>query len=77
MDLDSRMYIGYGSSLKSEKETFVKAMTMAHTVGMDSIRLDQYYSPQKYVKFILDQFGKGVTIYVIPKKNATIKGSLK
>lgn len=77
MDLDTRMYIGYGSSLKSEKEAFIKAMIMANSVGIESIRLDRYYALQKYVKFIEDQFGKGVTIYVIPKKNATIKGPKK
>lgn len=77
MDLDTRMYIGYGTSYKSEQEAYFKAMTMAEQVGMDSIRLDRYYACQKYVKSIEDSFGKGVKIYVIPKKNVTIRGSLK
>jgi len=77
MDLDTRMYIGYGTSYKSEKEAFAKAMKMAEHAGMASIRLDRYYAVQTYVKFIEDLFGKDVLIYIIPKKNATVKGPLK
>ncbi len=77
MDLDTRLYIGYGTSHKSENEAYVKAMEMAKSVGMNSIRLDRYFSGQAYVKSIEELFGHDITIYVIPKKNATIKGSLK
>ena len=77
MDLDTRMYIGFGVGLKSEQEAFYKAMEMAETTGVGSIRLDRYYSLQSYVKYIEELFGKDVTIYVIPKKNVTIKGSWK
>ncbi len=77
MDLDTRMYIGYGTSHQSEKEAFLKAMEMATDVGIGSIRLDRYYALQTYVEFIERLFGKDVLIYVIPKKNATIKGPLK
>ena len=77
MDLDTRMYIGYGTGLKSEQEAFYKAMEIAGSTGIDSIRLDRYYALQKYVKFIEELFGKDVRIYVIPKKNATIKGPWK
>jgi len=77
MDLDTRMYIGSGTSYKSEQEAYFKAMTMSKQVKINSIRLDRYYSCQKYVKSIEDSFGKEVKIYVIPKKNVTIRGSLK
>lgn len=77
MDLDTRLYIGYGTSMKSEKEAFLQAMAMAKHVGIDSIRLDRYYAGPKNVRFIESSFGKDVRIYVIPKKNATIRGSLK
>mgnify|MGYP001029523367 CR=1 FL=1 len=77
MDLESHLYIGFGSSLRSEKEAYFKAMSMANIVGIDSIRLDRYYSAQKNVKFIEDEFGREVKIYLIPKKNATLKGPKK
>ncbi|MBI4739242.1 hypothetical protein HY772_06840 [Candidatus Woesearchaeota archaeon] len=77
MDLATRMYIGYGTSYRSEKAAFAKATKMAEHVGMASIRLDKYYSAQTYVEFIKNLFGKDVSIYIIPKKNATVKGPLK
>lgn len=77
MDLDTRMYIGFGISLKSEQEAFYKAMEIVGSTGVGSMRLDRYYALQSYVKYIEDLFGKDVMVYVIPKKNATIKGSLK
>lgn len=77
MDLDTRMYIGFGSSLKSEKDAYIKAMKMSKIVDIDSIRLDRYYSTQKNIKLLEDNFGKDVKIYVIPKKNATVRGSWK
>ena len=77
MDLDTRMYIGFGIGLKSEQEAFYKAMEMAGSTDIGSIRLDRYYALQSYVKYIEDLFGKEVIIYVIPKKNVTIRGSWK
>lgn len=77
MDLDTRMYIGYGTSMKSEEMAFLRAMQMASSIGVDSIRIDRYYALQTYVKYFEKLFGKNTTIYLIPKKNATIKGSLK
>ena len=74
MDLDSRMYVGWGTSFKSEKEAFLKAVEMAPNIN--SLRLDRYYSAQKYVEFLEERFGD-VAVYLIPKKNATIKGSWK
>jgi len=72
MDLDSGMYIGYGTSLKSEHEAFRKAKKMAEEMGIsiNTVRLDKLYSYQS----ITEEFGKETTIYIIPKDNATIKG---
>jgi transposase len=74
MDIESKMYVTFGMSLKSEKEAFDKAMEMLKHVDVeiDSVRLDKYYSFPSYV----DRFGKA-KVYVIPRKNATLKGSWK
>lgn len=72
MDLKTKMYICFGTSLKSEKEAFDRAYKMLQEmdVNVESIRLDKYYSCQCYI----DKFSKS-NVYIIPKKNATIKGS--
>ena len=74
MDLSSRMYLCYGSSLKSEKDAYDGAMRMISEldVTLDSVRLDRYYSSPSYV----DSFGNA-RVFVIPKKNATLNGSWK
>ena len=77
LDLKTRLYIGFGSSLRSETEAFVKAMSMAKDVGIESIRLDRYYSVPKKVSFIENEFGRDVKIFIIPRKNSTLKGSWK
>ena len=66
MDLKTKMYVCFGSSLKSEKEAFDKAMQMLRNVDVkiNSIRLDRYYSCPVYVS----QFGES-NVYIIPKKN--------
>lgn len=76
MDIKSRMYIGYGTSFKSEQEAFFSAIIMIKETGIviESLRLDRYYSAQFYVDFINQHLGK-VRLYFIPKKNATVKGS--
>jgi len=73
MDLDTRMYIAHGTSFKSEDEAFLKVAEMAAEIGIDSVRLDKYYSGQKRVELLGQKFGD-VTMYLIPKKNATVKG---
>ncbi len=67
MDLKTRMYVCYGTSLKSEKDAFNKAMAMLKRldVSIKSIRLDRYYSNPCDVK----QFPNS-KVYIIPKKNA-------
>ena len=74
MDLESKMYVAFGMSLKSEKEAFDKAMEMLKHIDIEieSVRLDKYYSFPSYV----DKFGK-TKVYVIPRKNATLNGSWK
>jgi transposase len=74
MDLKSKMYVAFGMSLKSEKEAFDKSMEMLKhiDVEIDSVRLDKYYSLPSYV----DRFGKA-KVYIIPRKNATLRGSWK
>lgn len=74
LDLATWLYVAYGMSLKSEKEACEKAKKMLSKTGVDliSIRLDKYHSTQSSV----DSF-KDTKVYIIPKKNATVKGSLK
>lgn len=74
LDLESKMYVAYGMSLKSEKEAFDSAMEMLKDIDakIESIRLDKYYSLPSYV----DKF-EGAKVYVIPRKNATLRGSWK
>ena len=42
MDLKTRMYIAYGSSMKSEKDAFDRAMMMLSHMDIDTARLDRY-----------------------------------
>lgn len=69
IDLRTRMYICYGSSLKSEKRAYKKAMKMLKDlkIKVKSIRLDKYYSFPSYVKYF-----KGIKIFIIPRKNAKL-----
>jgi transposase len=72
MDLSTRMYLAYGSSMRSERQAFDRAMEMLSTVDVtiDTVRLDRYYSYPGYA----DMFG-GAKFFVIPKVNATLNGS--
>jgi transposase len=74
MDIGTRMYIAFGSSMKSEKEAFDRAMTLLSSLDIElsSICLDRYYSSPSYA----DRFGDA-RVYIIPKSNATLNGSLK
>jgi len=72
MDLESHMYVGYGASQKSERAAFEAALEIMRKCGVKarSVRLDQYYAGQSTATL----FGRGTSVYVIPKSNATIKG---
>lgn len=74
LDLESKMYLAYGVSFKSEKQAFERALKMLREIDveMESVRLDRYYSFPSYV----DRFGK-TKVYLIPRKNATLRGSKK
>ncbi len=74
MDLDTRMYIAFGSSMKSERGAYDRAMNLLSSTGieMDSIRLDRYYSSPS----CMDKLGN-TKVFVMPKKNSTLNGSLK
>jgi len=69
MDLDSKMYVCYGTSLKSEKDAYFKAIKMLSDgdVWIKSMRLDRYYSNPKDVNSY-----RGCEFYFIPKKNLTM-----
>ena len=74
MDLSTKMYLAFGSSLKSEKEAFDRAMKLLSRidVALDSARLDRYCSTPGHVDSLGD-----AKVYVIPRSNATVKGSWK
>jgi len=74
IDVKSKMYLVSGTSLKSEKEAFVRAKDRLeeYQITLNSVRLDRYYSYPCY----LDAFDD-TPVYVIPKKNATLNGSWK
>ena len=74
MDLKSKMYVCFGSSLKSEKEAFDKAMQMLRNVDvkLNSVRLDRYYSCPVYVNQFRDS-----KVYIIPKKKVNLEHGAK
>src|SRR5208283_3444486 len=73
MDLESHMYVGYGASLRSERAAFEAALALMGECGVEpgSIRLDQYYAGQSTAEL----FGAKTALFVIPKSNATIRGT--
>lgn len=75
MDIKERMYIGYGTSFKSEKEAFERALQIAKGIAIkvDSLRLDKYYSGEAYVKICQEHLGK-VKMFIIPKSNIATLG---
>ncbi|MEK6936429.1 MAG: ISNCY family transposase [Nanoarchaeota archaeon] len=74
MDLESKLYICYGSSLKSEKEAFDRAIQMLQEIDVKiiSIRLDRYYSCPVYVNMFKDS-----KVYIIPRKNVELSNGFK
>lgn len=75
IDIKTRMYVGFGTSFKSEKEAYNIAVEMAKTAGIkiNSMRLDRYFSSQSTAKFLANTFGEP-KVFLIPKSNATVKG---
>ncbi len=70
MDIKRRMYIGYGTSFKSEKGAFENALATAKDTGIkiESLRLDKYYSAEAYVNLLEQHLGK-VKVFIVPKSN--------
>lgn len=75
IDIKERMYVGYGTSFKSEKEAFERALNVAKELGIKikSLRLDKYYSGEAYVRFCQEILGN-VRMYILPKKNIATLG---
>ena len=74
MDLQSRLYIAFSSSMKSEREAYNRTMKLLSSIDVeiDSIRPDRYYSSPSY----MDKLDE-TNVFVIPEKNATLNGSQK
>src|SRR3989338_2319568 len=69
IDLKSNMYVGFGTSLKSENDAFLETIKMMEKVDIKlvSIRLDKYYSCQEYVKLLREKFSN-IEITLLPKR---------
>ena len=69
MDLSTKMYVCFGTSLISERRAFDKAMDMLKEFGIkiNSIRLDRYYSNHCDVNLF-----PGTKVFIIPKKTAKL-----
>jgi len=74
MDLKTRMYIAYGSSMKSERRAYDREMSLLQStdISMNSLRLGRYYSSPSY----MDKLGD-TKVFVILKKSATLNVSQK
>ncbi|MFH1053103.1 MAG: ISNCY family transposase [Candidatus Woesearchaeota archaeon] len=72
IDIKSRMYIAYGTSLKSEQEAFFEAVKMLQAIDVEikSMRLDRYFSAEYYVNLLLEQIGD-IKFFIVPKINIT------
>jgi len=69
MDLKTRMYVCFGTSLISEAKAFHKAMQMLEElkIEIESVRLDRYYSFPCYVSLF-----KQSKVYIIPRKGSKL-----
>lgn len=69
MDLKTKMYICFGTSLISEAKAFHKAMEMLKEldIKIKSVRLDRYYSFPCYAKLFPNS-----KFYIIPRKDAKL-----
>jgi transposase len=76
IDVNSQLYVGYGSGIVSEKEAFKNATKMLERVLketgiiLQSARLDRYYSYQS----TLEYFDNETVLYILPKSNTKING---
>ena len=74
LDLRTNLYVALGTSLRSERAAFEIAMEWLdrQSVRLESVRLNRFYSNASDV----DRF-EGAKVYVVPKKSASMKGSMK
>jgi transposase len=74
IDLGTGMYVGCGVSRVSEMAAFQKAVEMLKRIDakVRSVRLDRYYSSKK----VIEQFGRKVSMYLVPKKNIARVGGV-
>jgi len=74
LDLKTWLYVAFGVSFKSEKEAYDRAIAMLGQIdaSLASIRLDRYYSSPSCIDSLKD-----TRVYIIPKKNVSVRGSLK
>lgn len=76
MDIKTKLYVAYGSGIRSEKEAFENAMKRLETICREtgiiigSARLDKYYSYQSTLKYFDDK----TVLYILPKSNTKING---
>jgi transposase len=69
MDLSTKMYVCFGTSMISERKAFDKAMQMLKETGVkiNSVRLDRYYSHPCDVNIFPES-----KVYIIPRKDAKL-----
>ncbi len=76
IDVKTKMYVCYGSGIRSEREAFNNSMKMLEKIKRStgirirSFRFDKYYSFQSTLK-ILD---KETVLYILPRRNSRING---
>ncbi|EQD62481.1 ISA1214-6 transposase, partial [mine drainage metagenome] len=79
IDIKTKLYVAWGSEIRSEKEVFENAMKRLENICKEagimvgSARLDKYYSYQSTLKFFDDKTVR----YILPKSNTKINGSHK
>ena len=76
MDIKTKLYVAWGSGIRSEKEAFENAIKQLEIICKEagiivgSARLDKYYSYQSTLRFFDDK----TVLYILPKSNTKING---
>ena len=76
IDVKTKLYVAWGSGIRSEKEAFENAIKQLKRVCKEagilvgSARLDRYYSYQSTLKYFDDK----TVLYILPKSNTKING---
>ena len=71
-DIIPRLYISFGSNMRSEREYYDKAINLLASLGKEvvSMTLDRYYLSTSYVDRLVR-----TNVFIIPRKNETLYGS--